>query len=108
MDSPRTKKLEELRQKHPGKRLARATSQGKDYYVSAPTREQWFSFIESLDGGRKGMVALENLIKKCAVDPAAEQMDTLLDQKPGLADDILPAIKQLAGKDDKAEVELFD
>lgn len=100
-------KLEDLRQKHPGKALARVKTQGRDYYVAAPTRAEWHSFLDALGNPQRARVSMENLAKKCAIEPSAEQLDILFEKKPGLAAKLAEAIGQLAGVDDEAEIELF-
>jgi hypothetical protein len=100
-------KLEDLRQKHPGKSIARVKTQGREYYVAAPTRAEWHSFLDTL-GTARAKVSMENLAKKCAIDPSAEELDRLFDRKPGLSAKLSEAIGQLAGVDDEAEIELFE
>jgi hypothetical protein len=101
-------KLEELQKKHPGKAIARIKSQGREFYVGAPTREHWHQFLDAFGDARRSRTAMENLAKKCALSPAADELDTLFEKKPGLAAKLSEAIGRLAGVDDDAEIQLFD
>lgn len=105
MENP---KLAELQKTHPGRAIARVKSQGKEYYVAAPKRADWHTFQDALGDPRRSRVAMENLAMKCALDPAAAELDTLFEKKPGLAAKLCEAIGKLAGIDDDAEIQLFD
>jgi len=100
-------KLAELQQKHPGKAIARLKTQGNEFYVSGPTREHWHQFLDAFGDPRRSRLAMENLAKKCALSPSAEELDALFEKKPGLAAKLSEAIGKLAGVDDEAEIELF-
>ncbi len=100
-------KLAELQQKHPGRAIARVKSQGREYFVAAPSRADWHQFQDALGDPRRSRPAMENLAKKCALSPSAEELDAVFDKKPGLAAKLAEAAGKLAGIDDEAEIDLF-
>jgi hypothetical protein len=100
-------KLAALRQKHPGKAFARLKTQGREFYLAAPSRTDWHAFLDAFGDQRRSRVAMENLATKCVVDPSPEEVSALFEKKPGLAVKLSEAIGKLAGVDDEAEIELF-
>lgn len=101
-------KLAALRQKYPGRALAGVKTQGREFVVGAPSRQDWHAFQDSLSDPKRGRVAMENLAKKCAVEPGPDELDALFEKKPGLASKLAEAVGKLAGMDDEAEIQLFE
>ena len=84
-------KLEELKAKH-----------GDLYDIcgvvcKSPSRGAWGKFRSFAMDDKKKSNAAESLVRDCAVLPAGQELDSLFDKQPALADSIAGKLAELAG-----------
>lgn len=102
------KKLEELRAAHPKRELELVLAGGREFYLASPTRSQWHRFKEAVADKTRRRVAMENLVKDCAVEPNAVELDELFERKPILAETLGDKVAVIGGADEEAEIADFD
>lgn len=88
-------KLDALKAKHG--EVHSLEHQGVTFIVIAPNRALWRRFRTQLLDDRKRQDALEHLLRDCVVHPAKEEVDRILDRKPGLVETFGKEICELAG-----------
>lgn len=100
----RKAKVEDLRGKFPGRKIALVVTQRQDFYIASPQRAQWHAFKDAIIDKTRKRVAMENLATSCCLDPGPEAVKNLIETTdPALAETLSDKIARLGGYDDEAE-----
>lgn len=93
--------IEALKAKHG--RIFSLEVQGDTFIAKNPTRDVWKRFRAQIMDESKRVIAPENLVLACIVDPSGPELDALLEQKPGLVETLSKALSESAGATGDAE-----
>lgn len=76
---------------------------GETFIAKNPSRDVWKRFRAQIMDEGKRVIAPENLVRSCIIDPPTDALDALLEQKPGLVESLSKALAESAGATGDAE-----
>jgi len=88
-------KIAELKAKYG--ELHQLSHDGESVVVTRPNRQQWKKFRAFMNDDRKRGDAIESLLRECVVHPSLDELNSLLEVKPGLAEAFGSSVVELAG-----------
>lgn len=101
----RLQKKKDLETKFPKRKIGLvAYKDGREFWIAAPTRQQWHSFKKHLMDPKRKDVASENLVAACSIEPDAEQIQSLFETEPLLVETLSEKLCLLGGRDEEAEL----
>ena len=89
-----------LKAEHPGAELTQLASKGNIIVVKSPSDGAWGAFLDAKE--KVATRAYKQLLFDCLVWPSADELTSLLDRKPGLANVFGPKLMELAGVEEEA------
>lgn len=113
MQKPDPQLLDELRAKHPTRKVVAlsmhvedGSPDGEDLYfaVLAPLRSDWLTYKGEAQDPESRPRASDQFARKCVVFPAAADLDSLLTIYPGAADTVANHLAKLAGVSSEARL----
>lgn len=99
--------IEKVKAAHPGVELHLLTVESKhadrvyQAIAKVPNRDRWMRFKAQLRDDTRKAVAFEGLVRDMVVHPDPQALDSLLEQRPALAESFGGQISELAGLEEK-------
>lgn len=94
------KKLQQLKDQYGD--IYELSAMDASVYVKAPSRPSVKRFFATISDDKRRFEALEQLLRDCVVDPSQDELDKLLDRKPGLVATFGGKLMELAGAQEEA------
>jgi hypothetical protein len=95
------KMIEELKAKYADKELELIEAAGEKLVAGTPSKAEWNKFQSWIQDEKKKSLAYHDFVIGSIVYPPTQELEALLDRKPGLAITVASQLSEMAGLDSR-------